>query len=517
MEDKVRNMTFIGKISAYLLLIVSLYYSTFQYLWGMWQVKDYSHIYLIPFVIGYILWEKRKEFESIPVKRSWQGIIPFFFGILLFWIGELGGEYLSLNLSLWFLILGLQMLNTGTQLSKKLMFVYILLLTMIPLPRFLYNHVSLNLKLASSKLGVLFMQLMGMSAHCEGNIIDLGFSKLQVVDACSGLRYLFPMIVLSIIVVYFTKITFWKKALVVVSSIPLTILTNSLRIALTGILASKFGLIAIEGFFHDFEGWLIFMFTLSALLFEVWLFNKVITFGNHDNMEHEEPNRINIDSVSMPKKRIPVFHNQFALSLIILLVNIIFIHSFEFREKKPLVQSFSLFPMTMGIWEGKNQTMEQRIIETLDLSDYVMSDYKDPSGKAINFYVAYYESQRKGESIHSPATCLRGGGWEFKQSIRKEIMIDGKKTMPVNQAIIEKGSLKEIAYYWFPSRGRNLTNVYQMKFFNFWDALTRHRTDGALVRLITQIYPDETLESAEKRMTDFISDIEPVLKTYLPQ
>ncbi|MDY6836809.1 MAG: EpsI family protein [Thermodesulfobacteriota bacterium] len=89
----------------------------------------------------------------------------------------------------------------------------------------------------------------------------------------------------------------------------------------------------------------------------------------------------------------------------------------EFREKIPISKSFDYFPMEVGAWSGKAQTMEQRFVDTLDLSDYVLIDYKDRGGRIVNFYVAYYESQRKGESIHSPATCLPGGGWLFKEAV----------------------------------------------------------------------------------------------------
>ncbi|MCP4023032.1 MAG: exosortase, partial [Desulfobacteraceae bacterium] len=240
-------------ILVYVLLIGALYYSTLQYLWGMWKADDYSHSLLIPFVILYILWEKRKELSSIPSQPSWWGILFLIMGLTLFWIGELGGEFLTLNFSLWFVILGLLVLHLGRQKIMKIAFVLVLLFTMIPLPKFLYNQISLKLKLVSSQIGVFIMQVYGMSAFREGNIIDLGFARLQVVDACSGLRYLFPMIVLSILVAYFYKANILKRLFVVISSVPLTILTNGLRIAFAGILSEKFGSKVIEGFFHDFE------------------------------------------------------------------------------------------------------------------------------------------------------------------------------------------------------------------------------------------------------------------------
>jgi EpsI family protein len=156
--------------------------------------------------------------------------------------------------------------------------------------------------------------------------------------------------------------------------------------------------------------------------------------------------------------------------------------------------------------------------EYIDLSEYVMVDYINRSGKSINFYVAYYETQSKGRSIHSPATCLPGSGWDFRQSGTVPIpgVFSANGAMRVNRAVMQLGSQYQISYYWFPQRGRVLTNAYQLKLFVFWDSLTKQRTDGALVRLVTQVYADEKIEEAEERLQKFVRDIVPVLEEYIP-
>jgi exosortase D (VPLPA-CTERM-specific) len=195
-------------------------------------------------------------------------------GLALFWLGELAGEFFMLYFSLWVIVFSLCWINLGFEKLKTILFPLLFCLLMFPLPNFIHSRITLQLKLIATKIGVWMMQVYGMSAYREGNVIDLGFTQLQVVDACSGLRYLIPMIVLSILVAYFYHGRLWKKIFLVLSSIPLTIFSNSLRIALTGILSERFGTRAIEGFFHDFEGWLIFMITLALLLLEIWILNK---------------------------------------------------------------------------------------------------------------------------------------------------------------------------------------------------------------------------------------------------
>lgn len=120
-------------------------------------------------------------------------------GIAFFWLGELGGEYLTLYLSVWLVLVGLCWFHLGWQKLKIIAFPLVMALAMFPLPGFLYGKISVQLKLISSHLGVAMMQLSGMSAYREGNVIDLGFTQLQVVDACSGLRYLIPLIVLGVL------------------------------------------------------------------------------------------------------------------------------------------------------------------------------------------------------------------------------------------------------------------------------------------------------------------------------
>jgi EpsI family protein len=170
--------------------------------------------------------------------------------------------------------------------------------------------------------------------------------------------------------------------------------------------------------------------------------------------------------------------------------------------------------------------MGQEFIDQLTFSDYIIVDYTNGS-KAVNFYTAYYQSQRKGESIHSPETCLPGGGWEFRNAGVVTVPLSapagstGQRangpTITVNRAFMEKGPNKQLSYFWFPSRDRVLTNAWEMKWYNFWDALTRQRTDGALVRLITPVYQNEGVKEADRRLVGFTQQIVPVLNEYLPK
>lgn len=495
----------------YAACIALLFHEGLERMVAGWGNADYSYCYLVPLVIIYMLWEQRRDFFSRPQSLGPGGFLPLLLGLAFYWLGELGGEYLSLYLGAWLVTVGLVWLHHGWQRFKTVMFPLLMIPAMFPLPSFLHNRLSLKLKLISSRIGVEIMQLFGMTVYREGNVIDLGFTQLQVVDACSGLRYLFPIIILGLLLAWFFKAPFWKKVVLVISTLPLIVLTNSLRIALTGILYEPFGPEVAEGFFHDFSGWLIFMVTLVILLLEMALLKKL---PGRQVVAHSP--RAGVESGRGPGQSRRRQQAVMLIALGLLLGSFALTRGVDFRERIPAVRPLSEFPLTIGSWRGTRQTMENQFIEALDLSDYFIIDYRNDQGREVNFYTAYYESQRKGESIHSPASCLSGSGWVFQGAGERLLRIDGYGALKVNRAFMLKNGARQLVYYWFPQRGRNLTNAYQLKIYVFWDALTKQRTDGALVRLITPVGDYEEVSDADRRLQAFMAGALPRLEMFLP-
>ncbi len=517
------------KFSFYVLLILAIYHSALTWLVIKdWQRDGYSYGYLIPFVVLYLLWLKRSEFRTVESKPSWLGLFSLLPGLLFFWLGELGGEFLTLYVSMWLVFIGLCWMHFGWRKLKVIGFPLFFILTMFPLPAFLNTKLMLQLRLISSKLGVAIIQFYGLPAYREGNIIDLGFTQLQVVEACSGLHSLISLVVLCLLLVYFFRDHIWKRVVLFISSIPLAILTNSMRIAMTAILYKYFGAEVADSFFHDFSGLVVFGVNIPVLIIEMKILEKLPPVQKKANEEvgegDEDKTQIpGFDSADIYRKNpspVAFFRQPVFIAAVILLgATLAFSQTVEFREKIPVKKSLTQFPLTVGEWKSKKrQPLEQIFLTALDLSEYVMANYWNGQKQKVNFYVAYYESQSKGESIHSPASCMPGGGWTFDQSGPVKITdVPGSNgTMEVNRAVMQSGQFKQISYYWFPARGRVLKNAYELKIYNFWDALTMQRTDGALVRLITPIYENEKVADAEKRLQKFVRDISPVLEEYIP-
>jgi EpsI family protein len=187
-------------------------------------------------------------------------------------------------------------------------------------------------------------------------------------------------------------------------------------------------------------------------------------------------------------------------------------------EIVPARTPFVEFPMNLGTWTGRREAMDGIYIDTLKFDDYLMANYANGRDANVNVYMAYYNSQRKGEAVHSPRACLPGGGWQlssFDQRVLSDVTINSRP-LRVNRTLIALGDQRELVYYWFEQRGRLITNEFVVKGYLFWDALTRHRTDGALVRLITALPPGGSEADADGRLVEMSRRIAPILNRYIP-
>ncbi|MCR4347303.1 MAG: VPLPA-CTERM-specific exosortase XrtD [Sulfuricaulis sp.] len=499
-------------------LLGFVYFDGLKDLVRMWNTKEeYSYGYLIPVITLFLIWQRKDSLERIPFSGSWAGAFITLLGIGLFVIGNLSTIYLVIQYSFLTVIAGLVLAFTGWRGFRLVRVPLLFLLFMIPLPPFLLTELSAQLQLISSEIGVWVIRLFGISVFLEGNVIDLGIYKLQVVEACSGLRYLFPLMTLGFISAYFFKAAFWKRAVLFLSTIPITVLMNSFRIGVIGVLVEYWGPKMAEGFLHDFEGWVVFMACTAVLVVEMWV---LIRIGkDHRPLQEvfglEFPAPTPKDAQAQYR---PIPKPYVGAALLMVVAAITSVAMPQRVEISPPRQDFSHFPMKLEGWQGKSERMEQIYIDALKFDDYILADFANNDRQLVNFYVAYYASQQKGESAHSPRTCIPGGGWRI-MSLTPHL-VDGVKfgdaPLRVNRLVIQKGEHKQLVYYWFQQRGRVITNEYMVKWYLFWDALTRNRTDGALVRLTTIIPPDGDVVAADKQLAEFSGEVVGRLKEYIP-
>jgi exosortase D (VPLPA-CTERM-specific) len=406
----------------------------------------------------------------------------------------------------------------GMKAFKVILVPLFILFFMIPLPNFLFNNLSSQLQLISSQIGVAVIRLFDISVFLEGNVIDLGVFKLQVVEACSGLNYLFPLMTLAFISAYFFTGAFWKKAVIFLSSIPITIVMNSFRIGVIGVMVEYWGIEMAQGFLHDFEGWAVFMSCIAILILEMWLLAKIgkdkLPLREAFGLDFPEPTPAEAEIVyrKMPK-------SFYVSSVIVVLVALSVFALPERIEKVPDRSDYAEFPMRFDGWTGRSSSLDEAVLGELKLTDYAMIYYHGQDGGLVNFYSAYYDSQRKGASAHSPRSCIPGGGWRITSLEDYHVKGETISDVPlvVNRLVIERGEDKQLVYYWFQQRGRIVTNEYMMKWYMFWDALTKNRTDGALIRLTTTLSEGQDIKIADDRLEEFAKLIAPIIPEYVPQ
>jgi exosortase D (VPLPA-CTERM-specific) len=486
-----------------------------------WEREEFSHGYMIPIISFYLLLQQLPKLSSIEFTHRLWGVLLIVIGMCIYLVGELSALYIIVQYAFLLVLYGVCISLIGFRGAIILAVPFFYLLFMIPLPNFLLFSLSQKLQLLSSSLGVFFLRLIDVTVYLEGNIIDLGSYKLQVVDACSGLRYLFPLMSFGFLVACLYKTSFWKRSIIFLSTIPITIFMNSFRIAIIGLTVDIWGISTAEGVLHYFEGWIIFIACLVLLGIEIVLIEWVT--GNksrfRDNLDVHLPQVI-ITPELIRKLKPLSYASIIAVALLLILVpvkNLII----KRQELIPDRLELNSLPLVIDTWIGRESYLDKDVLEALRVNDYFIANYQNSNkSEVINLYIAYYDSQRKGASVHSPKTCLPGGGWEITEFDKKtlsHIKIYPDTNLEINRVVIQNGEVKQLVYYWFQQRGRVITNEYLLKWYLFQDAITRNRTDGSLVRVIADISSIENIENVEMEMQSFIARLAPSLSAHIPE
>jgi len=266
-----------------------------------WTDENYSHGLLIPFVIGYMLWSQRDRLARQPIRPSllW-GAAVVVCALIGLWAGTAGAELYIQRVSLVLILAGTIVYFWGFRLLRLTAVPLALLLLAIPIPAIIFNKVAFPLQLFASRCAVWSMSLFNIPVLRQGNVIELmplgarETKKLEVVEACSGIRSLMTLVTLAVIFAYFThprdegradgsrrsglgglKIyAFWRSSIILLSAVPIAIFTNALRVSGTGVLASYYGTRVADGFFHSFSGWVIYIAAFLMLFAVGWLLDR---------------------------------------------------------------------------------------------------------------------------------------------------------------------------------------------------------------------------------------------------
>jgi exosortase D (VPLPA-CTERM-specific) len=366
----------------------------------------------------------------------------------------------------------------------------------------------------SSIIGVGMIRLMDIPVYLTGNVIDLGDYKLQVAEACSGLRYLFPFLSLGVMTAYLFRGPMWQKLLIVASTIPITIFMNSFRIAVTGALVQAYGTEHAEGALHLFEGWVVFVLCLIALFGVVALLSLAA-----------KPRRSPFDALGAPDLK-SIAPSQSRLKRPVALAVIaggalVFLGLSQFASTDSLIipkrETFAKIPQQeFSGWQAETMPLDPTVADVLRADDTIVVNLVSPQGELVNMYLAYLDAQRDGRSWHSPRQCIPGGGWQItRHDIVARKLSDGR-TMHYNRLLIQNRDYRQLVYYWYDQRGRKVANEFAMKFWLIYDAVTKKRSDGALVRLITPVANQTGVDEADRILQEMMTRVDGFLPAYVP-
>jgi exosortase D (VPLPA-CTERM-specific) len=479
---------------------------------GDFSRGDFSHGLIIAPIALLLGLQKRDQLRLVRVRSDWRAMPLLALAPVLCVLGELGAEIFTVRISLILFIIGATWLLYGPEVLKVLRFPLAFLFLMVPIPGLIYRSVTFPLQILCSRLSVEALHMGGISAFREGNVIDLGPLTLQIAEACSGLRFIFPLLTMGFIFAYTGKKPLWKKLLLVAAAIPIALLANVFRITGTGLASLSWSPEAAQGFFHIFSGWVAFMLCFSFFL----LLNLLL--ARLPGRPSWEPKGPALASRSVAKGSVSMIASVTAIALA--LATPVLGSTLGSASPIPLRKPLAAFPAELAGWTGERTAMDHEIWKLVGGQDYAMLDYRKPGLNPVNFYVAYYEHQRKaGGFAHSPRFCMPGAGWFVEENRERRLVVasNTRSELNFNELVAEKNGEKQLVYFWYQGRGRNFTSEYAAKFYMVWDGLWRRRTDGALVRLMSPLEPGQGIDRTREAMDAFALAAFCALDAHLPR
>ncbi|HUI45143.1 MAG TPA: EpsI family protein [Nitrospirota bacterium] len=505
------------QIAVLAVLFIVAYYvplKTMAKIW--WENEDYSYGFMIPLASAYLLWENRKSLGAIPVRSAWGGLPVLLLFTLLSLYGILGSSGNVSMPSIPVLIVLFTLFCFGVEAVKRLMLPLGFLFFMVPLPAIIERYLGLQLKAISTRLGGEFIALCNIPVNISGNIIDLGVMQLQVVDACSGMRYIFPLLALGLLFAHFFERAFWKKIVCVLVTIPVGVMFNALRIGLTGVLMERFGPSVAQGFFHDLEGWIVFVFAFIMLFAVRWvlrIFPPRAGVGRQPTAPEAGP--VPLAATERGKTT-----SAFLVAAGVLMAVAALSLSTSTLPPVVITGGIESLPLVIGPWKGSQEIINSVMVQESGAEQAFSGYFTDRSGGRVSLYVGYRSSAFLANEnfFHSPTVCIPSSGWVERDVKRRTITgVPPFGSLEVMTMVIEKEGIRQLVYFWFQTKNRATYDKNINRFHLSLHALQRDNTYDLFLRPITPIDGTERIENAEQRLDTFIRDLMPVLLQFLKE
>jgi EpsI family protein len=210
---------------------------------------------------------------------------------------------------------------------------------------------------------------------------------------------------------------------------------------------------------------------------------------------------------------------RFALAATLLASTALLLQARKHNEILAPREPLASFPHRLGEWEGSDVSIARDVLDVLGTGDFLLRVYQDPFARqdSVSLFLAYFPSQRTGDTIHSPKNCLPGAGWSPVEARRITIALPGHAPFPANRYVIAKGAERQLVIYWYWAHDRAVASEYWAKFYLVTDSIRLSRSDGSLVRVSTSLSGGETPNAAQQRLLSFAGNVVPLLNNYVPR
>ena len=511
-------------------LMAVLHYGGVALLMDRWSSdSNYGHGYLIPFISLYFLWAKKEELKGLAPQSCLWGLGLFLLGLpARFLAMPLLSPVLS-GISLVLMVNGLLLYLGGWRIYKVLWLPAVYLLFMVPLPQNVHERIANPLQYFASWASAGILDgVLGIPTIREGNVIKLAGHSLQVAEACSGMRSIMGLLALGVAFAYFWERPLWERLFLVASAVPIAILGNICRVTGTGLIYSWGREEFAQGFYHEFTGWLIYVFAMALLLLEASLMTRLFVYdavaGKETSGEaaREESKGGGGDGRSRDVK----LHKHFYVAIVILAASAAFGQVY-FRMlgtsrdeivplQKPLSSIGAGEKKRIGEWEGMDLVETPEIQLKVGALDSVHRVYYR-GDEALQLYIAYFGGVR-GRAPHSPQACMPGAGWKNISNEVVDLRVSGfgEEPLRVHEDLWEKDFSKRVIVWWEYIHGRNVASR-TMQHLEWALPKFMGGKVGSVLQVQVSLEFKGSMEESMKRVNAFVDALGPYIQEVLPR
>lgn len=484
-----------------------------------WASVKHMHGWLMPGLAVVLLRLRPASAEAAGAGAgagAWMGLALLLLGAMLQVFGELSAVYTISQFGFVLALCSLLLSLGGWAVLSGLWLPLLCLLFMLPLPQFLANQLIAFLQLLPALAATGLIRTAGLAAVLEGNLLDVGIYQVPVTEASSSMLMCLPLLSIALPAAVLYRGPWWRRVVLLMSALLIPALFAVLRLAGTAWLARHQGVDSAAGFLQRSSGVPLYLACagLLALLIGWSALRTGQTLAGAYGLNAALRSSWAHWLLSRPAGR-PLWTVMLVTGLLALGSVLVSRPSVQIPER----QRFAAFPRQIAGWQARTAHVDPAALASLQLADHLALFYQQPADPVpVSLWVAWYDRQVHGVSIHSPMACLPGAGWRVETLGLHEVPGRSATDAPlrVNRAIITLGTQRQLVYYWFSQRGRALTSEYLLKWYLFQDGLLMQRSDGALIRLTTELADLADTAAADARLSGLMRAIMPVLPEYVP-